>query len=221
GQPEAEPSETEPSETEPSETEQPEAGQSETEQPETEQPETEQPETKSSETEQPETKPSEAEPSEAEPSEAEPSEAGQPEIQQEAEQEVEQENRGLAATVLKGEVMPEIWPKVADPRLLRVLTRQVEGALQLLNESTENGLIKISEVLEKEAGTEIEGDIMDALTELQNIDRVMQRLHNVRSCLDEWSQAVKDVDAGEPGWQQSVADRYVMEEERLVLRDEL
>ncbi|RLL53066.1 hypothetical protein D8Y20_06110 [Mariprofundus sp. EBB-1] len=117
--------------------------------------------------------------------------------------------------------MQEIWPTEADPRLLRVLSRQVEGALSLLNESTENGLIKLSEVLEKQAGTEVESDIMDALTELQNIDRVMQRLHNVRSCLDDWSKATKALGTGEASWKDEVAGRYVMEEERLVLRDEL
>ncbi len=117
--------------------------------------------------------------------------------------------------------MQEIWPKEADPRLLRILTKQVEGALNLLNESTEKGLMKMMEVLEKEAGTEVEGDIMDALTELQNIDRVSQRLHNVRSCLDEWSQATKDQGSGETTWKETVEQRYVMEEERLVLRDEL
>jgi len=131
------------------------------------------------------------------------------------------EERGLTTKALEGEVMDVIWPKVADPRLLRVMTRQIEGSLQLLNESTENGLMKLSEVLEKNAGTEIEEDIMMALTELQNIDRVMQRLNNVRSCLDEWSQEVKDQDVGDANWKDSVSARYVMEEERLVLRDEL
>lgn len=143
------------------------------------------------------------------------------EVETEVEAEIEEKNRELATSVLEGEIMQEIWPKDADSRLLRVLTRQVEGALSLLNESTENGLMKISEVLEKEAGTEVESDIMDALTELQNIDRVMQRLNNVRSCLDEWSQATKDQSTGEATWKEAVEQRYVMEEERRVLRDEL
>jgi len=102
-----------------------------------------------------------------------------------------------------------------------VLTRQVEGALSLLNESTENGLTKISEVLEKEPGAEVEEGIMEALTELQNIDRVMQRLNNVKSCMEDWSQAVGDQGQAEITWKDAVADRYVMEEERRVLRDEL
>ena len=142
-------------------------------------------------------------------------------VEEQIEAEVEEQNRELATAILEGEVMQEIWPKDADPRLLRVLTKQVEGALHLLNESTESGLMKIMAVLEKEAGTEVEGDIMDALTDLQNIDRVSQRLHNVRSCLDEWSQATKDQDSGNPTWKETVEQRYVMEEERLVLRDEL
>ena len=144
----------------------------------------------------------------------EPVEAQETEMQ-------EEQNSGLATIALEGEVMAEIWPKSADPKLLRVLMRQLEGSLQLLNESTENGLMKLSEVLEKNAGTEVEEDIMLALTELQNIDRVMQRMNNVKSCLDEWSQAVKEQDTSEAMWKESVSGRYVMEEERLVLRDEL
>jgi len=62
---------------------------------------------------------------------------------------------------------------------------------------------------------------MAALTELQNIDRVMQRLNNVMSCLDEWSEATKDKPVGEATWKDTVHNRYVMEEERLVLKDEL
>ncbi len=143
--------------------------------------------------------------------------------EEKAEEKVEEkvEERGLVAPVLEGEVMQEIWPKEADPRLLRVLTRQVEGALSLLNESTENGLMKISAVLENGPSAEVEEGIMEALTELQNIDRVMQRLNNVKSCMDDWSQAVGEQGQVEVTWKDAVADRYVMEEERRVLRDEL
>jgi len=227
---EAEVAEAEVAETEVAETEV-----AETEVAETEVAETEVAETEVAETEVAETEAAVAEVAEAEVAEAEAAvteavaevEVAQSEVAvtepveaQETEMQEEQ-NSGLATIALEGEVMAEIWPKSADPKLLRVLMRQLEGSLQLLNESTENGLMKLSEVLEKNAGTEVEEDIMLALTELQNIDRVMQRMNNVKSCLDEWSQAVKEQDTSEAMWKESVSGRYVMEEERLVLRDEL
>ncbi|MDQ6993564.1 MAG: hypothetical protein Q9M31_08810 [Mariprofundus sp.] len=127
----------------------------------------------------------------------------------------------IASEVLEGEVMDEsVWPKVADKRLLKVLEKQVEGSLELLESSSEGGLVKLSEILDMGVGEEIEGLIMQALTDLQNVDRVMQRLHNVRSCLQDWGTAVPQAPAS-VAWKESVEKRYVMEEERDILKGEL
>ncbi len=114
----------------------------------------------------------------------------------------------------------EVWPQVADRRLLRVLAGQLEGALALLKESSEDGLIKLSGALDEQPGEAVEFQIMEALTDLQNIDRVSQRLNNVRTCLSDWSEAA-EAGEGAPSWEEAVSKRYVMEEEREVLRKEL
>ncbi|MDQ6950226.1 MAG: hypothetical protein Q9M26_01015 [Mariprofundales bacterium] len=113
-----------------------------------------------------------------------------------------------------------VWPQMADKRLLKVLAGQLEGALTLLKDSSEDGLIKLSGALDEQPGEAVEFQIMEALTDLQNIDRVSQRLHNVRTCLADWSETAPDA-SGDPAWKDVVSKRYVMEEEREVLRKEL
>jgi len=123
--------------------------------------------------------------------------------------------------VKEGELMPESpWPQVADKRLLRILHKQVGEALELLGRSSEAGLVKLAEAMDKDESGALADDIMAALTDLQNIDRVMQRLRNVESCLADWAEAAPEA-TGEPRWREAVEGRYVMEEERLVLRSEL
>ena len=123
--------------------------------------------------------------------------------------------------VKEGVPMPESpWPEVADARLLRVLRRQVAEALELLGRSAEAGLVKLAEAMDRDASGAVSEDIMAALTELQNIDRVMQRLRNVETCLADWAEAAP-VPEGEPRWREAVEGRYVMEEERQALRSEL
>jgi len=113
-----------------------------------------------------------------------------------------------------------VWPQEADKRLLRVLSGQLEGALALLKDSSEDGLIKLSGALDEQPGEAVEFQIMEALTDLQNIDRVSQRLNNVRTCLADWSETAV-AESGDPAWKDVVSKRYVMEEEREVLRKEL
>ena len=123
--------------------------------------------------------------------------------------------------VVEGEVMGEsVWPKQADKRLLRVLEKQVEGSVELLGASSEGGLMKLMEILEMGVSPEVEAKLMDALTDLQNIDRVSQRMNNVKTCLSEWAESRPDATEAAV-WEEEVAKRYVMEEERLVLRGEL
>jgi len=122
--------------------------------------------------------------------------------------------------VLEGEVMADsVWPNVADKRLIKVLEKQVEGSVQLLEQSAEDGLIKLTEILDMEVGSEVEDRIMAALTDLQNIDRVSQRMNNVKSCLKDWGDAAPE--APPAVWKDAVEKRYVMEEERMVLKEEL
>lgn len=122
---------------------------------------------------------------------------------------------------VEGEVMGEsIWPKQVDKRLLRVLEKQVQGSVELLATSSEEGLIKLMDILDMGVAPEVEAKLMEALTDLQNIDRVSQRLNNVQSCLHDWGQAQPDA-TEKAVWEEEVAKRYVMEEERIVLRGEL
>ncbi len=113
-----------------------------------------------------------------------------------------------------------VWPKHADQRLLRVLKGQIEGSLALLHKSTDDGLAKLMDAMDQNPGGAVEGDILAALTDLQNIDRVMQRITNVMTTLDDWSKATDPV-TGKPLWEEEVSKRYVMEEERQTLRKEL
>jgi len=127
----------------------------------------------------------------------------------------------VCSDVVEGEVMSEtVWPKQADKRLLRVLQKQVEGSVELLSSSSEDGLVKLMGILDIGVSPEVEAAIMDALTDLQNIDRVSQRLNNVKSCLDDWATHQPDA-SGVALWEEEVSKRYVMEEERVVLRGEL
>jgi len=112
------------------------------------------------------------------------------------------------------------WPQVADKRLLKVLERQVDGSVDLLEATADNTLIKLVEILDMGVGTEVESRIIAALTHLQNIDRVMQRMDNVQSCLHDWGATIADPPVT-CSWEEVVKQRYVMEEERSVLRQEL
>lgn len=113
-----------------------------------------------------------------------------------------------------------VWPTQADKRLLSILQKQVQGSLELLQKSTEGGLMHLSEALDSGDSAEAQEKIMLALTELQNIDRVMQRLTNVETTLGDWA-AATNAPAGAAMWEDAVSKRYVMEEERQVMRGEL
>jgi hypothetical protein len=131
------------------------------------------------------------------------------------------EATSVDVVAVEGEVMSQtVWPKQADKRLLRVLQKQIEGSVELLSSSSEEGLVKLMGILDMGVSPEVEAAIMDALTDLQNIDRVSQRLNNVKSCLDDWATAQPDTTAAAL-WEEEVSKRYVMEEERVVLRGEL
>ncbi|MDQ7057965.1 MAG: hypothetical protein Q9N62_05810 [Ghiorsea sp.] len=145
------------------------------------------------------------------------------EVQKEKVEEQNQETQSVAVidAVVEGEVMSEsIWPKQVDKRLLRVLEKQVQGSVELLATSSEEGLVKLMDILDMGVTPEVEAKLMEALTDLQNIDRVSQRLNNVKSCLSEWAEAQPEA-TEKAVWEEEVAKRYVMEEERIVLRGEL
>ncbi|MDQ6986727.1 MAG: hypothetical protein Q9M25_02855 [Mariprofundaceae bacterium] len=132
------------------------------------------------------------------------------------------ETRLASETAKEGEVMSQsVWPQTADKRLLTVLHKQVAGALDLLNVSTEDGLIKLTDAMDRDVEGVLADDIMAALTDFQSIDRVMQRLRNVEACLSDWAIAQHAQAPAEVLWKDEVEKRYVMEEERQVLRDEL
>ncbi len=109
------------------------------------------------------------------------------------------------------------WPLQTDPRLLKILARQVEAAITMLQESSESSLMKLMTLLESAPGEAVEARIMDALASLQNIDRVVQWLTNVQSCLREWEHGVIPA-CGETPWREGMLTRCVMEEEREVIR---
>ncbi|MBL1352549.1 MAG: hypothetical protein COA61_004325 [Zetaproteobacteria bacterium] len=144
-------------------------------------------------------------------------------VDEQSDREVVREENELAVPeeVKEGEIMNDsVWPQTADKRLLQVLKKQVQGSLELLSESSEDGLIKLTEILDMGVSDAVEEAIMAALTDLQNIDRVSQRLTNVQTCLDDWSMHVGDASQAAL-WEEEVAKRYVMEEERMVLKGEL
>ncbi|MDX8413513.1 MAG: hypothetical protein R8J85_05440 [Mariprofundales bacterium] len=109
------------------------------------------------------------------------------------------------------------WPLEADSRLLKILSQQVEAAIVMLQESSESSLMKLMTLLDSAPGESVEGHVMDALSSLQNIDRVVQWLNNVRSCLNDWDQNVAPA-GGETPWCEAMLARCVMEEEREVIR---
>ena len=115
------------------------------------------------------------------------------------------------------------WPTVSDPRLLAVLQAQVVGALQDLHMCTEDGLNHLAQVVELHPDSELIPHVLSALTDLQRIDRAMQRMHNVVSSLDEWKRASDVRTHDTPTWTEALTGRYVMPEERetmnKVLRD--
>ncbi|MDX8409915.1 MAG: hypothetical protein R8J84_07760, partial [Mariprofundales bacterium] len=108
------------------------------------------------------------------------------------------------------------WPQQADQRLLRILARQVDEAVVMLQQSSEASLMKLMTLLESAPGEVVEAQIMDGLGSLQNIDRVVQWLTNVRSCLDDWQRGVEPCDGATP-WSEAMMARCVMEEERIVI----
>jgi len=108
----------------------------------------------------------------------------------------------------------ESWPNVGDPRLLAVLQAQVTGALQDLHLCTEDGLGHLAKIIELHPESKLTVHVLAALTDLQHIDRAMQRLHNVASSLDEWKRASSGQGLGAPTWVEALTGRYVMPEER-------
>jgi len=106
------------------------------------------------------------------------------------------------------------WPSVSDPRLLAVLQAQVVGALQDLHQCTDDGLNHLAQVIELHPDSELVPHVLSALTDLQRIDRAMQRLHNVASSLDEWKRATCVHAHDAPTWTDALTGRYVMPEER-------
>jgi len=109
------------------------------------------------------------------------------------------------------------WPKEADSRLLKIFSRQVDAAIVMLQESSEGSLMKLMTLLDQAPGDSVEGHVMDALGSLQNIDRVVQWLTNVRSCLHDWDENIASA-SGETPWREAMLARCVMEEEREVIR---
>lgn len=111
------------------------------------------------------------------------------------------------------------WPQVEDVRLLRVLAEQVAGALRDLHHCSEDGLGHLARAMEMHPRSDMAPHILAALTDLQKIDRAMQRLKNVETSLSEWSQA--SVHGGqerpEPAWAALLSSRYVMPDENVVL----
>ena len=112
---------------------------------------------------------------------------------------------------------PDHWPNVSDPRLLSVLQAQVVGALQDLHLCTESGLGHLAKVIELHPESELTAHVLAALTDLQRIDRVMQRLQNVVGSLEEWKNASREQSLGTPAWLDTLVGRYVMPEEREVV----
>jgi len=123
-----------------------------------------------------------------------------------AEEDQEIQTVVVVDAAVEGEVMREsIWPKQVDKRLLRVLEKQVQGSVELLATSSEDGLVKLMDILEMGVTPEVEAKLMDALTDLQNIDRVSQRLNNVKSCLSEWAEAQPEA-TEKAVWEEEVAN---------------
>lgn len=114
-----------------------------------------------------------------------------------------------------------IWPAVSDVRLLRVLEKQVSGALQDLHDCTEDGLGHLARVLEHHPDSVVTPHIMRALTDLQKIDRAAQRLRNVAYNLAEWADFTREKPYERPTWADAVSSRFVMPEESSALKQVL
>ncbi len=114
-----------------------------------------------------------------------------------------------------------VWPAVGDPRLLRVLEKQLIGALEDLHGCTEDGLGRLAQAMEQHPESVIIPHIMQALTELQKIDRVTQRLGNVVENLSDWAATIQQQTHEPPVWANAVSSRFVMPEEGAVLRSVL
>lgn len=110
-----------------------------------------------------------------------------------------------------------IWPQVSDVRLLELLDLQIEGSLDVLQMRVEDGLEKLTDALDRHPVPEIEGDILAVFTDFQNIDRVVQRLGNVRKCLLAWRESAHNETASDsnPAWAGAAAKLYVMQEEHI------
>lgn len=109
------------------------------------------------------------------------------------------------------------WPIVSDSRLLAILQAQVTGALQDLNYCTDDGLEHLAKIIKMQPDSDLSNLVLAALTDLQRIDRVIQRLQNIANSLDEWRQSLGSPPLGRPTWLDSLTGRYVMPEEREVV----
>jgi hypothetical protein len=112
---------------------------------------------------------------------------------------------------------PEDWPNVSDPRLLAILREQVAGSLHDLRLCSEDGLDHLAKIIESHPHDALTTHVLSALTDLQRIDRVMQRLQNVISSLDEWEKSCDHARLDDPAWLEHLIQRYVMPEEREVV----
>lgn len=103
--------------------------------------------------------------------------------------------------------------------MLAVLAGQVTGALEELHHCTREGLEYLSRGMELQPDSEISLHLLAALTELQKLDRVVQRLKNVESILLEWLHANegKQVKCEKPAWAEVLINRHVMPDEDAVL----
>ena len=112
-----------------------------------------------------------------------------------------------------------VWPRISDPRLLEVFAGQVDGVIRDLQASTDDGLDKLAEALGRHPDSPVAACIRRALVDMQAIDRAMQRLRNIHGCLEEWIRSGPGVPgAGDPPWRERLEERYVMGDERTVLR---
>lgn len=115
----------------------------------------------------------------------------------------------------------DYWPSVSDSRLLEILQAQVVGAIQDLHFCTDDGLEHLAEIVKMHPDSELCTLVLAALTDLQRIDRVMQRLQNVANSLDEWRHSSSTPPPGKPVWLDVLTRRYVMPEEREVVAEVL
>lgn len=111
-----------------------------------------------------------------------------------------------------------IWPSVDDGRIVQVLSRQIGESLFDLHRSVEDGLDRLAMVMDEHPDDEVVANVAMALEDLQHIDRVMQRLENVRKMLDVWSQHATFPDGKDAGWAGYMAGRFVMPQEHEALR---